>query len=520
MVGGGIAPVQARAQSSHRDEASPLRLARVRGTVEHAAWIELGGARFAAVRVGSLTPSTDTTPPPQGELVPYTAGVCDLGYGLWTTTDPARVASLVGTGVDLLLPEDPRTPAPSPRKQPRMCLIGDGTALLPGAAPAELRELRELARKEGDALLTPLARLGEALGCPRRPGIVPTCETPVDLHVFGDVLAELKSPAALEYALSRGLDHYASNHFWWRRERSSHQVVWKYATGFDEPAPFWVIEMLWRIAPSQTEKLTRELHATNPKRALEIVQPLVLHPRAQDLFAELAKSGGDAGLRDALASLASWTNEHTRAFVEEGIARLRSAPPEPTGLDPTDRFAKPARVALAKLDARRDAGVTDGFTLARYLAANDWPTKTGVDFHAMHLTVIGKKGYPDLVADLGDGYVMKVDLELDTEESAKWETIPSGAPVTATGVLKSSFVGSGPPKYVALDLDFATVREGGDLPAAKPLPAPDPSAVKSSGKRGGCGCVAGDAPASTALPGLAALAALAIGGAILRRKRA
>ncbi len=469
----------------------------IKGKVVKATLIELAPeAKFVLVEIGDLAAgASPAVMPGNSQLVPFDPSGCSRVWTSLSSSDPelrALVEQLRGREVDgIAVPGDAR------KDSHGWCPILAGSEqILRGATPgadAGLRNfdarIKELASKHQDALLPGLGAARDFFGATDD---LPSngTRTPLD-GVLETALAEMDTKASLTFALQRRMYFFADFvHRRWRKNPAYFDVIepeliersWERVG--DDPPPGRVpggslTSLFWMTSPSRAVASLRDLYERQPDKVMTLLRSSPPRDEVFDLLLELTARDRARWLPFALSTLATRGNEHTLAFMKA----------EGGHVDAAWQRNHDERVAL--IEGRAASGVKDGHTLARYLWAHR-DDGYGYDrrFHDMRVELTGASdGCCEIVAELGGGVKLDAEIDCDAESYTTMCKVPRGTTITAVGIIKSTFVAARPDmKYVKLEMGFAAVRSGGELP-----PTPDqkrePASPEPGGAKGvGCGC--------------------------------
>jgi hypothetical protein len=463
-------PYAAHASEPQSIEVSPPEpVLAVRGRLARATAIELDEhMRFVLAELMEPTPGTaPETVAGHFAIQPAGLPACEHIYVMLEVAQGnahALAERIEGRVVDGLLVH-------AGRKDPiSWCPISEGhSAIDTGATPPMGRGWKEAAMRRKDAILPALAAARGFFGTPdelegRGSGLESAIE---------DALLELESHDAYAFVLEHKMYSFADRRTRWRRDIETFPMVER------EIERTWptraLTDLLWTTAPSRARSSVAALFERDAKRAMAILQFSPPRDDVLDLLLELTARDREQWLRGTLSALSYAGNERTLDFMRAEVDKA------------TSRHELDARIAA--IEHRIEIGVHDGYSLATYLWAHREDSSSHELFREMRVELVAAaKRSCDVEADLGGGVRLQVETDCDAES---WQTVvalPPDAPVTVVGTLQFTMIrdyDGERGKTVIIELDHASIREGGTLPAP-----PEPDASAAALEKRGCTCEA------------------------------
>ncbi|MFO0614215.1 MAG: hypothetical protein U0414_16620 [Polyangiaceae bacterium] len=481
-------------------KAESFELEKVRGkTVE-------GVDRFAIVVVDDVEQGDPIPLEEKGaEILPFPGGAalhCKKYFAMFSGASRDDVAALVGKTVQGVASLEPIEKPLDSESLARCVLVPPLDKIVPGAKRASFN-LWTLSDTPGT-----LEQIERARGLfePDRTAVHIGDQTPLDAAITY-ALQDMKSREALELALRMHMYSAIRKNSAWRDDPSSYPLLEKALLEtpwpHDDPDPS-LAALFWHASSGNALTKVDELASTRPALAAEILRDNLGWVSASALFEELVDAKKiDLGEPHDLRRLST-----DDAFLE----RHREDNPS---------FTSSIDDALTASKERRDSGITDGWSLVRWIAKNKKTPRHG---EGMRVTLVGSRASCcDLRALISDDVDLDVRVDCDAEQHRTYcgaKDAPSTR--TVTGVVKALQYskhrfkpGEAERPIVRVDLDRATVVDGGEIPAPASLdevPAAATAAPISDAKpSSGCGCTTSAHPVEGIAGALALLALL--GGA-------
>jgi hypothetical protein len=353
------------------------------------------------------------------------------------------------------------------RTSNRWCEVIDGhDGIDPDATEAPEHGWGNVAKRRKDAILPALAATRAFFGTPDE---LEGLDVPFQSSIQ-DALLELESYDAYAFVLEHKMYGFAERRTRWSRDPETFPLVER------EIGRTWptraLAQLLWKTAPSRAASSVAALFERDPKRAMTVLDSSPPRDEALDLLLELTARDREQWLQSTLTDLSYAGNERTLDFMRTEVAQARS------------RHELDTRIAA--IEHRAELGVHDGYSLAQYLWAHREDRASAKPFAGMRVELVAAaKRRCDVDADLGGGVRLEVRADCDAESLRRLWALPEGTPVTVVGTLLFANIRDYDRergKTVIIELEHASVREGGTLPS--------PVGPADTMKKLGCSCAA------------------------------
>lgn len=516
-LAGIVGPTSARAQTASPSSATPFappKIAFMSGTVTAVDSFDLeqvervGGTPNGAIRfsiaVIEKVAAADPFPIPdsRAEVRPFTRA-CTKYFAIFSGATPDEVKGLVGKTIEGSVSLD--KPEQRAEESKSECVLGAGIErVLPNAKRASF----DLFRVSDTKGTLDQLRRARALFEPETQKVRFYDQTPLD-SAIEYAFRDMKSRDALELALEMRMFSAIQLNAGWENDPASYPLFEKAVVEGPDDAHPKLAALLWQVSATRARAKVAELAATRPELAGALLRSSAGWLGASSLLEELVDARKvDLGHAWALLGLGT----------EDGFLEKHRGD--------TAAFTVHIDKALGASKERREMGITDGWSLVRWIAKNK---KTPRHDAGMRVTLVGQKALCcDMRGLVSDDVDFEARVGCDAEQRRAFCDVRSTAPITATGVVKSAQYTThrlkpGAPErpIVRVDLEFAAVAAGGEVPAPASLEdAPVVAAAPAEDAPSGCRCALlgadGAAVGGGSVAGGVAVLAFAVGA--LRRR--
>lgn len=513
LIGASLVAPAASAQSSAPSASRPFVAPKrgfLTGTVGAAESFELeqvervGGKPNGVVRfsIAVILDAAPTEPFPledaRAETGTFTP-TCKRYYAIFSGPPAADVKSLVGKTVRGAVSLDP-IERDADKENLSSCLLLDS---LDRVIPKAKRETFNLWRLSDTPSTLDQLKRARAVFEPDVTSVKFYDQTPID-SAIEYALRDMKSREALELAVEMRMFSAIQLNATWENDPESYPLFEKVLVGGADDAHPYLEALFWHASSTRARAKVAELATSRPELAASILRTNAGWVGASTLLEELVDAGRlRLGYPDRLLGLGT-----EDAFLEKH--RTDSAP-----------FAADIDGALGASKERRELGITDGWSLVRWIAKNK---KTPRHDKGMRVTLIGQKALCcDMRGLVSDDVDFEVRVGCDAEQRRAYCDAKAVGAVTATGVVKSAQYtthrlkpGAPDRPIVRIELETATVVDGGEVPAPASLESAPVVAAPAEPAPSGCGCQVGGESRSEVL---GALVVVAGAGVVLSRRR-